>query len=133
MMINIGAPIIDVIAPTGIVIPFINTRDNISQINKNDAPNNDEPIIINLWSLPIIFLIICGITNPTKPMIPTRDTTTAVNSDANSNEMNLNTFRFIPKVAALESPNKIALYRYEKIKKNTIEITVITRIIKLSW
>ena len=47
-MINIGAPIIDVMAPTGMVIPFNKTRERISHAKRNDAPNNDEPIIKNL-------------------------------------------------------------------------------------
>ena len=108
---NIGAPIIAVIAPTGKANPSRTVLANKSQISNIIAPSSEEVGKRNLWSLPISFLHTWGITKPIKPMMPTKETTTAVRSDANKREMNLNIFRLIPKVAAVSSPNSKALYR----------------------
>ena len=127
---NIGAPIIDVTAPTGRDNPLNKIREIISLINRTTPPNKLDPINRNLWSLPMIFLTTCGTIKPINPMIPIVATTVAVNKEASIKEMNLNKFKLIPNVLAVSSPSKIALYRYENMRKNISEIATITNKIK---
>ena len=125
-----GAPIIDVIMPTGILLPLPIVLANISAIIKSIDPHKILAGINILWLWPKIFLAICGQTSPTKPIIPRCDTTLAQIREASSKDISLNLSTFTPCVFATSSPDSIELYLLAIKKKNTIDTTNMVVMIK---
>ena len=82
-----GKPNKAVILPTGKDVPFPITLDSISASNNNKLPANNDDTSKYLWSFPIIFRQICGHIIPTNPMIPKKETQTAVISDENNKDI----------------------------------------------
>jgi len=76
-----GAPIKDVITPTGRIIGDIMVRDRVSEISNNSAPKRAVAGSKNLKSFPMSLLTIWGATRPINPITPIRDTTTLVIKD----------------------------------------------------
>ena len=64
----------DVMIPIGISIGLINVRLTKSAKQINNAPAKAESGIKARWFGPMINRKMCGITNPTNPMIPEKAT-----------------------------------------------------------
>ena len=77
---------------------------NISASAKKIAPPKTELIIKILCSLPKIFLIMCGIINPIKPIVPAILTETEVISEAQAIIANFSFSTFTPLELAISSP-----------------------------
>ena len=73
-----GAPMMEVMMPTGSVIGERMVRPMVSHISKNTAPTNAEPIMRNSSLLPMHFRTICGTTNPMNAITPKKETATEV-------------------------------------------------------
>ena len=110
-----GAPIIEVIAPTGKALPLPISLEIVSANSNNILPIKIEAGIVYLWLAPIILLAIWGHIIPTKPIIPKKETQEAVINDEINNDKNLNSLTLTPKEIAWLSPHKIALYLQEEI------------------
>ena len=69
-----GAPIIEVITPTGSWAGAITVLQIKSERTSNIAPSNAEPGIKCLCFGPMNNRTICGVTSPIKPIIPQKET-----------------------------------------------------------
>ena len=76
-----GAPINEVIIPTGISDGAITVRDIKSENTRKIEPKTIENGIENLQSAPIIKRAILGIISPTNEIIPATATAEAANND----------------------------------------------------
>ena len=103
-----GAPIIAVTTPIGISAGLIKVRDIISAKTNKIAPASAEQISKALCLGPINKRIICGIINPTKPIIPDRATLTPTQSAINNISCLVIFLTSNPKCLASDSPNNNA-------------------------
>jgi hypothetical protein len=101
-----------VITPTGINTGENNILLKVSQRGKKTAPAKAEAGIKITLLVPIIFLIICGIIKPTKPITPQIETVAAVIKDAVRNKNFVFLSIFIPKVFDFSPPKDTALITF---------------------
>ncbi len=87
-----GIPIRVVMAPIGIVrsATFISSLIRRSAADSSSAPMTMDAGKSRRWSPPSTILARCGTISPTNPMMPTKETQTAVKRDATSMETSLN-------------------------------------------
>ena len=104
--------------PIGISIGEKIDLDIKSERIKNDAPKIELNGITYLLFAPTINLMICGTTNPTKPIIPQSETETAAKKEARPIKINLFFSTSIPRDFASSSDNsKIFNLSDKKIAK----------------
>ena len=99
-----GAPIKDVIIPTGISAGANRVLEIKSEINMKIEPSNIEHGIEYLLSEPIINFEILGIINPTKDIIPAIDTDAAASREEIAIVRYCTRFRFKPSDTESSSP-----------------------------
>ena len=117
---NIGAPIDEVITPTGSCAGAIIVLDIRSAKTKIIDPKIAEQGIKYLWIGPMVNLTKCGVTKPMKPIMPQKETVIpTIKEDINIiNFFNLSTS--IPKWYASASPN-IKISNLSLIKKTIMK------------
>ena len=116
---NIGAPMIEVMAPTGRFVPSISSLESKSQSMSESDPTKADIGMRKRLSLPNRRFIILGITSPMNPIMPTKETHTAVISEAKMSPENLVSSTLTPRLLATSSPSSIAFSPGARKKKAT--------------
>ena len=70
----------DVTTPIGSSTGFNSVRATRSASIKNTAPPNNDAGSKRLWSGPTIMRTMCGVTRPTKPIVPPMETQTPISA-----------------------------------------------------
>ena len=119
-----GAPNKDVISATG---TWRKALVNVSHQIRKIAPATAEEGTRIRWSGPMSSLIMCGITNPIKPMLPLVTTADAVTKEQRSRIIFLTFSTSVPKFSAASSPSKRAFKSLEKKNRTIVPITQVTK------
>ena len=77
-----GAPKNEVMAPTGRTTGEMMVRAKVSEMRRRAAPVTAEAGMRKRWSVPMMRRIIWGAMRPMKPMMPMKETETAVMREA---------------------------------------------------
>lgn len=96
-------------APTGSIIGDITVLATVSASNNVNDPITADMGIKYLWSESMIFLTMWGDINPINPIMPRKDTVTAVIIEDNTMPANIVLSTFTPRLFAVSLPVSIAL------------------------
>ena len=99
-----GAPIIEVIIPTGISVGAKISRPTVSEHKSRNAPTRALLGIRNLWSLPSNMRAIWGAIKQTNPIIPVKAMIAEVANADNIRVVPRERLAFTPKLIATSSP-----------------------------
>ena len=99
----------DVTTPMGSSMGLSSVRAARSASSRNTAPENIEAGSSFLWFGPATMRAMCGITRPTKPIVPPTDTHTPMSTETATRMTSLTRLTSTPTYRALSSPMAKAL------------------------
>ena len=117
---KIGAPMSDVITPTGITAETSIALETMSHPSRNAPPTAMAPGMTKRLSDPTTSLTMCGTISPTNPMIPAK-----LMMDAAMNE---STIRQTMRILSLSRPRDFASLSSRDIRFSLLDRTISTAI-----